>query len=222
MKRIAFVVILSLTVAFSLSAQQIYKWKDEKGNWRFSDHPPGSDQGKKVETIKASPSSSRPAQATDPSAPPPDPLARGKELSSEFENMIDALALEFSRLGSSTAAVTRKKEIPTEMQNEIEKYRASVRALITKTKDEGAQRVLTTLMEDAVAKAGSSVSMTKSQSVGFFRAQCLKKAHDDYQKEWESHCRVRGCLTLPAELVQVLDARHREARADCFRSYPES
>ena len=33
-------VIFSLLFASSLSAQEIYKWKDEKGQWRFSQTPP--------------------------------------------------------------------------------------------------------------------------------------------------------------------------------------
>lgn len=39
-KRFAALCIFSLLFASSLSAQQIYKWKDEKGQWRFGQNPP--------------------------------------------------------------------------------------------------------------------------------------------------------------------------------------
>lgn len=44
---LAFTILLLAFLPSSLSAQTIYKWKDEKGNWRFSDTPPP--EAKRVE-----------------------------------------------------------------------------------------------------------------------------------------------------------------------------
>lgn len=46
---------LSLLLASSLSAQTIYKWKDEKGQWHFSQTPAGNTPGIKQIKVKQTP-----------------------------------------------------------------------------------------------------------------------------------------------------------------------
>jgi len=55
--------VLFSTVAF---AQQIYKWKDKKGQWHFSDHPPAEVRAEKVKGLDIGPVPPVPPQDADP------------------------------------------------------------------------------------------------------------------------------------------------------------
>ena len=62
-------VLLLALLAFSASAQEVYKWTDDQGVVHFSDSKP-ADQATQTVHIEAAPSSPTPAtQATAPSAP---------------------------------------------------------------------------------------------------------------------------------------------------------
>ncbi len=52
-----FTSVLVLLVVFSTVAfaQQIYKWKDNKGQWHFSDHPPAEVRAERVKGLDIGP-----------------------------------------------------------------------------------------------------------------------------------------------------------------------
>ena len=76
MKSISTLVVVFAFVAAPLaSAQQMYKWKDEKGVWHFSENPPPD--GGKAEKIEV-----KPVGGERPAVPPPDAW-RNKELESK-------------------------------------------------------------------------------------------------------------------------------------------
>ncbi len=60
-------IVLLVLFASTASAQQIFKWKDKKGQWHFSDTPPPGVTAKKVKGLDISPKSS---PATFPYAKP--------------------------------------------------------------------------------------------------------------------------------------------------------
>ncbi len=64
--------ILVLLVLFSSIgfAQQIYKWKDNKGQWHFSDYPPAEVRAEKVKGIDIGPIPPMPPQMVEPPASP--------------------------------------------------------------------------------------------------------------------------------------------------------
>jgi len=51
------------------SAQQIYKWKDKKGQWHFSDHPPADVRAEKVKGLDIGPIPPMPPQHAEPPRP---------------------------------------------------------------------------------------------------------------------------------------------------------
>ncbi len=65
--RLLSVVVLLVLFAFTASAQQIYRWRDKKGQWHFSDTPPPGVTAKKVKGLDISPKSS---PATSPYSKP--------------------------------------------------------------------------------------------------------------------------------------------------------
>ena len=69
------VVVFALVAAPLASAQQMYKWKDEKGVWHFSENPPPD--GSKADKIEV-----KPVGGERPAVPPPDSW-RNKELESK-------------------------------------------------------------------------------------------------------------------------------------------
>ena len=70
--RLLSVVVLGVLFASIASAQQIFKWKDKKGQWHFSDTPPPGVTAEKVRGLDISPKSS-PATSlyAKPSESPP-------------------------------------------------------------------------------------------------------------------------------------------------------
>ena len=89
MKSISTLVVVFAFVAAPLaSAQQMYKWKDEKGVWHFSENPPPD--GGKAEKIEV-----KPVGGERPAVPPPDSW-RNKELESKQQKAkvegVDAVA----------------------------------------------------------------------------------------------------------------------------------
>ena len=50
-------------------AQQIYKWKDYKGQWHFSDHPPAEVRAEKVKGLDIGPVPPLPPQIAEPPIP---------------------------------------------------------------------------------------------------------------------------------------------------------
>jgi len=54
-----FLSVLVLLFLFSsiAAAQQIYKWKDNKGQWHFSDHPPPEIRAEQVKGLDIGPDS---------------------------------------------------------------------------------------------------------------------------------------------------------------------
>jgi flagellar motility protein MotE (MotC chaperone) len=56
--RLLSVIVLIVLFAFTASAQQIFKWKDNKGQWHFSDTPPPGITAEKVKGLDISPKSS--------------------------------------------------------------------------------------------------------------------------------------------------------------------
>jgi hypothetical protein len=65
--RLLSVVVLLVLFAFTASAQQIYRWKDKKGQWHFADTAPPGVTAEKVRGLDISPKSS---PATSPYAKP--------------------------------------------------------------------------------------------------------------------------------------------------------
>ena len=65
--RILSVVVLLVLFASTVSAQQMFKWKDKKGQWHFSDTPPPGVTAEKVRGLDISPKSS---PATSPYSKP--------------------------------------------------------------------------------------------------------------------------------------------------------
>lgn len=63
--RLLSAVVMLVLFAFTASAQQIFKWKDKKGQWHFSDTPPPGVTAEKVKGLDISPKSS---PATSPFA----------------------------------------------------------------------------------------------------------------------------------------------------------
>ena len=66
-----FISVLVLLFLFSsvASAQQICKWKDNKGQWHFSDHPPAEVRAEKVRGIDIGPIPPMPPQIAEPPIP---------------------------------------------------------------------------------------------------------------------------------------------------------
>jgi hypothetical protein len=58
-KQLLFVV-LAVLFAQSALAQQFYRWKDEKGQWHYSDFPPSGVTAEKMETVDIPQSVSQP------------------------------------------------------------------------------------------------------------------------------------------------------------------
>ncbi len=65
--RILSVVVLLVLFASTVSAQQMFKWKDKKGKWHYSDTPPPGITAEKVRGLDISPKSS---PATSPYSKP--------------------------------------------------------------------------------------------------------------------------------------------------------
>jgi len=63
-----FTSVLVLLVLFSsvAFAQQIYKWKDNKGQWHFSDNPPAKVRAEKVKGLDIGPVPPVPPQHAEP------------------------------------------------------------------------------------------------------------------------------------------------------------
>ena len=61
-------VLLVLFIPVAL-AQQIYKWKDKKGQWHFSDHPPAEVRAEKVKGLDIGPIPPMPPQIAVPPMP---------------------------------------------------------------------------------------------------------------------------------------------------------
>lgn len=74
------VVVLLVLFASTALAQQIYTWKDKKGQWHFSDSPPTGTTVQKVKGTKAAPQSS---PATSPYAKPSESPAAGSRSKEE-------------------------------------------------------------------------------------------------------------------------------------------
>ena len=53
-------VVLAVFFAHSALAQQFYKWKDQKGQWHYSDFPPSEVMAQKMETVDIPQSVSQP------------------------------------------------------------------------------------------------------------------------------------------------------------------
>ncbi len=67
-KFLSVLVLLSLFSSVA-PAQQIYKWKDNTGQWHFSDHPPAEVRAEKVRGLDIGPIPPIPPQITEPSTP---------------------------------------------------------------------------------------------------------------------------------------------------------
>jgi len=67
--RLLSVVVLLLLFAFTASAQQIFKWKDKKGQWHFSDHPPAEIRAEQVKGLDIGPIPPMPPKIAEPPAP---------------------------------------------------------------------------------------------------------------------------------------------------------
>ena len=67
--RLLSVVVLLLLFAFTVSAQQIFKWKDKKGQWHFSDHPPAEIRAEQVKGLDIGPIPPMPPKIAEPPAP---------------------------------------------------------------------------------------------------------------------------------------------------------
>jgi len=65
------ILVASLLVLFAPAAlaQQIYKWKDIKGQWHFSDHPPPEVRAEKVKGLDIGPIPPMPPQIAEPPTP---------------------------------------------------------------------------------------------------------------------------------------------------------
>ncbi len=97
--RLLSVVVLLVLFAFTASAQQIFKWKDKKGQWHFSDTPPPGVTTKKVRGLDISPKSS-PATSVK---------GEGKEKS--------------EALGGGEKALTPAKRLAEERERRQKKYK---------------------------------------------------------------------------------------------------
>jgi len=66
-----FLSVLALIALFTAvaSAQHIYKWKDKKGQWHFSDNPPPEIRAEKVKGIDIGPVPPVPPQIAEPPVP---------------------------------------------------------------------------------------------------------------------------------------------------------
>ena len=78
--RLLSIVVLLVLFASTALAQQIYKWRDKKGRWHFSDSPPPGTTVQKVKGTKAAPQSS---PATSPYAKPSESPAAGSRSKEE-------------------------------------------------------------------------------------------------------------------------------------------
>ena len=63
-------ILIKLVLTSSIAAtQQIYKWKDYKGQWHFSDNPPPEIRAEKVKGLDIDPISPVPPQLAEPPVP---------------------------------------------------------------------------------------------------------------------------------------------------------
>jgi len=63
-------ILIKLVLTSSIAAtQQIYKWKDYKGQWHFSDNPPPEIRAEKVKGLDIDPISPVPPQIAEPPVP---------------------------------------------------------------------------------------------------------------------------------------------------------
>jgi len=75
-------VLVSLVLTSSIaSAQQIYKWKDKKGQWHFSDAPPADIKAEQVKGLDIGPIPPMPPQIAEPPIPSGGSESKGQSVS---------------------------------------------------------------------------------------------------------------------------------------------
>jgi len=69
-RKLILVALLLVLIAPTALAQLIYKWKDKKGQWHFSDHPPAEVRAEKAKGLGIGPIPPVPPQIAEPPTPP--------------------------------------------------------------------------------------------------------------------------------------------------------
>ena len=69
-RKIILVALLLVLIAPTALTQLIYKWRDKKGQWHFSDHPPAEVRAEKVKGLNIGPIPPVPPQISEPPTSP--------------------------------------------------------------------------------------------------------------------------------------------------------